>query len=192
MSLRTLVNRAVDTPVDYAFIKRVVGKTASIRMVDHESGLPDKPTLEQVFKGKTCVAILLHIVGSQNPVGHWVLLIQKRPGSPISFFDSLGIGLTKLYKFYTHETPKLLYALRGHKWENSHVALQKQGKHFRECGAFISVRAKFWKLSNKAFVKLIKSWNRTKPDDTAVLLVLLHYLEDEGLDVSSKNYKRLK
>ena len=55
-----------------------------------------------------------------------------------------------------------------------------------------SVRAKFNKLTNGGFVKLIKSYNKTKPDETAVLLVLLHYLEDEKIDISSKKYKRLK
>ena len=54
------------------------------------------------------------------------------------------------------------------------------------------MRAKFHKLTNGAFVKLIKSYNKTKPDETAVLLVLLHYLEDEKIDISSKKYKRLK
>ena len=84
-----------------------------------------------------------------------------------------------------------MHALKGHKWENSSV-LQRFGSHFRECGSFVSVRAKFWKLTNSAFVRLIKSYNKTKPDETAVLLVLLHYLEDEEIDISGKKFKRLK
>ena len=55
MSLQTLIKRGV-------VIKRVVGKTVSIGMVDHESDLPDRPTLQQVFKGKQAVAILLHVL----------------------------------------------------------------------------------------------------------------------------------
>ena len=191
MSLQTLIKRGVDTPVDFSFIKRVVGKTTSIRMVDHESGLPQKPTLTDVFKGKQCVAILLHILSGKTKIGHWVLLVNERPGQKISFFDSLGMGLYRLYEL-THEHPKLLHALRGHKWENSSVQLQRFGSHFRECGAFISVRAKFYKLSNPAFVRLIKSWNKTRPDSTVVLMVLLHYMEDTETDITSKKYKRIK
>ena len=191
MSLATLIKRGVDTPVDFSFIKRVCGKTTSIRMVDHESGLPHKPTLANVFKGKQCAAILLHILHGKTKIGHWVLLIQKRGNQKISFFDSLGMGLYKLYQL-THEEPKLLHALRGHKWENSTVQLQRFGTHFRECGAQVAVRAKFYKLSNPSFVRLIKSWDKTKPDQTAVFLTLLHYLEDTETDITSKNYKRIK
>ena len=191
MSLQTLIKRGVDTPVDFSFIRRVVGSTASIRMVDHESGLSAKPTLRDVFQGKQCVAILLHILQGKTKIGHWVLLVNKRSGQKISFFDSLGMGLNRLYTL-THEEPKLLHALHGHKWENSTVQLQRFGSHFRECGAFISVRAKFFKLSNPAFVRLIKSWNKTRPDSTVVLMVLLHYMEDSETDITSKKYKRIK
>ena len=57
MSLETLIKRGIDTPVDFEFIKRVVGKSTTIRMVDHESGLPNAPSLAQVFKGHQAVAI---------------------------------------------------------------------------------------------------------------------------------------
>lgn len=191
MSLQTLIKRGIDTPVDFSFIKRVVGKSTTIRMVDHESGLPNTPSLAQVFKGHQAVAILLHVIQGKTPIGHWILLLQKTNKRKIALFDSLGMGLYKLYNF-THEEPKLLHALKGHKWENSTVQLQRFGSHFRECGAFVSVRAKFWKLTNSAFARLIKSYNKTKPDQTAVLLVLLHYLEDEEIDITDKKFKRLK
>lgn len=191
MSLQTLINRAVDTPVSFKFIKRVAGKTVKIRMVDHESGLKHRPSLADVFKGHEAVAILLHILQGKTPIGHWVLMLRGNSKRKIQFFDSLGLGLFKLYNL-THEEPKLLHALKGHKWQNSTVQLQRFGSHFRECGAFVSVRAKFHKLTNPAFVKLIKSYNKTKPDETAVLLVLLHYLEDQQIDPTSKKFKRVK
>ena len=194
MSLQTLIKRGLDTPVDYSFIKRVVGRSPTIRMVDHETGLGPRPSLRDVFRGREAVAILLHIVQGKSKIGHWVCLLKahpKRNGGKICFFDSLGLGLYKLYNI-THEEPKLLHALKGHKWENSTVQLQRFGSHFRECGAFVSIRAKFFKLTNAAFVRLIKSYNKTKPDQTAVMLVLLHYLEDEEVDITSKKFKRLK
>ena len=156
-------------------------------MVDHESGLPEKPSLADVFKGKEAVAILLHILQGKSPVGHWVLLLKATKTRRLQFFDSLGLGLYKLYDL-THESPKLLHALQGHVWANQTTQLQRFGNHYRECGAFIAVRAK----SNGAFTRLIKSYNKTKPDETAVLLVLLHYLEDEKIDITSKKFKRLK
>ena len=171
MSLQTLIKRGLDTPVDFSFIKRVVGRSVDIRMVDHESGLPEKPSLADVFKGREAVAILLHIMQGKEKVGHWVLLLKAETGRKLAFFDSLGLGLYKLYNL-THEEPKLLHALKGSKWENSTVQLQRFGDHFRECGAFVSIRAKFHTLSNSAFVRLIRSYNKTKPDETAVLLII--------------------
>lgn len=191
MSLQTLIKRGLDTPVDFSFIQRVVGKSPTIRMVDHESGLPDKPSLQQVFGGKQAVAILLHILQGKTKIGHWVLLLQKTAKRKVAFFDSLGLGLYKLYSL-THEEPKLLHALKKTKWENSTIQLQRFGDHFRECGAFVAVRAKFFQLTNSAFVRLIRSYNKTRPDETAVMLVLLHYLEDEEVDIMRKKFKRLK
>ena len=191
MSLRSLIKRAIDTPVSFAFIKRVTGKSVKIRMVDHESGLSEKPSLADIFKGKEAVAILLHILQGKQPIGHWVVLLKATANRKIQFFDSLGLGLYKLYDL-THESPKLLHALRGRQWANQTVQLQRFGSHYRECGAFVAVRAKFHKLTNGAFTRLIKSYNKTKPDETAVLLVLLHYLEDEKIDITSKKFKRLK
>ena len=191
MSLQTLIKRGMDTPVDFAFIKRVVGKSPSIRMVDHEKDLPHRPTLQDVFKGHQTVAILLHVVMGKSNIGHWICLIQQRGKQKIALFDSLGLGLYKLYG-YTKEEPKLLFALRGHKWENSKVQMQRFGSNYRECGAFVSVRCKFWKLSNAAFVRLIRSYNKTRPDETVVMLVLLHYLEDEEVDITAKKFKRIK
>ena len=127
----------------------------------------------------------------KTKIGHWVLLLQSTGKRKIAFFDSLGLGLYRLYAL-THEEPKLLHALKGSKWENSKVQLQLFGSHFRECGAFVAIRAKFFNLTNAGFVRLIRSHNKTKPDETAVMLVLLHYLEDEVVDITRKKFKRLK
>ena len=191
MSLQTLISRGLDTPVDFTFIKRVVGQSPSIRMVDHESGLKHNPSLSDVFKGKKAVAILLHIIQGKSRIGHWVCLIQKTNKNKIQFFDSLGLGLYRLYKL-THEEPKLLRALEGHKWTNSTVQIQRFGNHFRECGAFVSIRLKLYKLTNSAFIRLMRSYNKTQPDRTAVLMVLLHYLDEEDVDIMAKKFKRIK
>ena len=101
MSLQTLVKRALDSPVDFSFIKRVVGKNRTLRMVDHETDLPDKPTLDQVFKGAQAVAILLHVMQGKTKIGHWVVLLQKT--------DKRKIFLIRLGKEYTH--PRNYYTL---------------------------------------------------------------------------------
>ena len=190
-TLRALIKRGIDTPVDFAFIKRCAGTGVSIRMCDHETSLKEKPSLKDVFKGHQAAAILLHVKQGKTRIGHWILLINKRGNDKISLFDSLGLGLKGLYSI-THESPKLFYALEGHKWEDSTVQLQRFGSHYRECGAFCGVRAVFFRLTNKEFVKLIKSWNSTKPDETVVMLAMLHYIEDQALNIQGKKFKRIK
>ena len=165
-----------ETPVDFHFIKKLAGIGNKLRMVDHETGINQKTTLNKIFGKADCVAILFHIIrnGKATPVGHWCLLI-KGNRSPIRFFDSLGLGLNKIYKL-TGETPYLLQLLKKKKWENSSQKLQTQGSHFKECGCFVGLRAKMNHLSNSQFAKFIKS-APGKTDNTAVMLALLTYLE---------------
>ena len=66
--------------------------------------------------------------------------------------------------------------LSGKKWENSNQKLQTQGQHFKECGCFVGMRARLAHLSNKEFVRFIRS-GPGKSDDTVVMLALLEYLQ---------------
>ena len=101
-----------ETPVDFHFIKKLAGIGNKLRMVDHETGINQKTTLNKIFGKADCVAILFHIIrnGKATPIGHWCLMI-KGNRSPIRFFDSLGLGLNKIYKL-TGETPYLLQLLK--------------------------------------------------------------------------------
>jgi len=170
LSIVKLRNASMATPVDFRFIKYLSDRT-DIRMVDYES-ITAKTTLAKVFGKAKYVAILFHIIanGKVTRIGHWCLLIK---GSPIRFFDSLGLGLYKILKL-TNEEPHLLKLLGKRKWENSTNKLQTQGSNFKECGCFVGLRARFGKLTNTQFVKFIRSGG--KPDETAVMLALLHYI----------------
>lgn len=171
LSIKKLRNASMATPVDFRFIKYLADVGTKIRMVDYES-INAKTTLATIFGKAKYVAILFHIIinGKATPIGHWCLLLK---GSPIRFFDSLGLGLHKILKL-THEEPHLLKLLGKRKWENSNHRLQTQGSHFKECGCFVGLRARFGSLSNTQFVKFIRSGG--KPDETAVMLALLHYI----------------
>ena len=166
-----------ETPVDFQFIKKLAGIGHRLRMVDHETGINQKTTLKKIFGKAECVAILFHIVhnGIATPIGHWCLLIKGSSKSPIRFFDSLGLGLNRIYKL-TGETPFLLHLLKNKRWENSTHKLQNQGRAFKECGCFVGLRAKMNHLSNSQFVKFIRS-GPGKSDNVAVMLALLTYLE---------------
>lgn len=181
MDLKTLVKSALHEAVAFDFIKKVVGQSCKIKKVDHES-IGNK-TLDQLFDGHDCLAILFNVIhgNTRSAIGHWCLLLKKQKRRKMQFFDSLGLGLKKIYGI-THEKPLLKKVLSGHVWEDSSVKLQTMGTDFRECGAYCAVRAKFHKMTNKQFVHMIKSHNFAKPDETAVLLTLLTYLDFFHID----------
>ena len=181
MDLRALVKSALHEAVAFDFIKKVVGQSCKIKQIQHES--IGTKTVDQLFDGHDCLAVLFNVIhgNTRSAIGHWCLLLKKKKGRKMQFFDSLGLGLRKIYGI-THERPLLLKALAKHDWEDSKVKLQTMGTDFRECGSFTALRAKFHKMTNKQFVHLIKSHNFAKPDQTCVLLTLLHYLDFFHID----------
>ena len=186
MDIRGLVKSALHEAVAFDFIKKVVGQSCKIKQIQHES--IGKKTLQQLFDGHDAVAVLFNVIhgNTRSAIGHWCLLLKKQAKRKMQFFDSLGLGLKKVYGI-THERPILLKLLSGHDWEDSKVKLQTMGTDFRECGSYCAVRAKFHKMTNKQFVHLIKSHNFAKPDETCVLLTLLHYLDFFHIDKREKN-----
>ena len=175
MKLNDLLKESLKIPVEYNFIKHVVGGAAKIGMLDYES-LNKKSTLKTIFGKNDCVAILFHIVhdGVVTPIGHWTCLIKAKGKKPIQFFDSLGLGLKKiLHK--TTEAPWLWNLLKKVKWVDSSVPLQTQGRDFKECGSFVAVRAKFFGLTNPEFVVFLRGL--LGPDKNVVFLTLLHYID---------------
>jgi len=180
-TLSAVLKSSLNIPVDFDFIKDVVDKTYKIAMIDYES-FTAKTTLQHVFKhGRDCVAILFHIkdvaTGKVTPIGHWTLLIKpsKANKNRYQFFDSLGMGLKKIL-LKTHESPHLWNLLKNKKWDDSTQALQTQGRHFKECGSFVGVRARLGQLTNKQFVQFIRDGKR-KADKNVVLLTLLTYIK---------------
>ena len=189
-TIPALLKVSLDTPVDFDFIKSVVGDAYKIGMVDYES-FTARTTLAHILKNRDCVAILFHIknprTGSVTPTGHWTLLIKPSAANKntYQFFDSLGLGLRKIL-LRTHESPFLMNLLKNKKWQDSTVALQKQAIHYKDCGAFVGVRGVFGDLTNKQFVGLFKG---TKADKTVVTMTLLHYLRHEKVGYNKNDSK---
>ena len=180
MKLNDLLKDSLKIPVEWNFIKKVVGNACKIGMVDYES-LNKKTTLKSIFGKNDCTAILFHIVhdGIVTPIGHWCLLVKAKGSNPIQFFDSLGLGLKKiLHK--TKESPWLWNLLKKVKYEDSSVALQTQGRDFKECGCFIATRARFYGLSNKEFVVFVRGGLGS--DKNVVMLNLFSYIDYYHID----------
>ena len=189
-TIDSLLKTALNTAVDFDFIKRVTAGVYKVGMLDYES-LTARTTLANIFKKNDCVAILFHIknpkTGTVTAVGHWTLLIKASSANKKThqFFDSLGLGLRKIL-LRTHEEPYLLNLLKNTKWADSSVALQTQGNHYKECGAFVGTRAFFGNLTNKEYVRLFKG---KKADKTVVMLALLHYINHEKVGYNKNDRK---
>ena len=180
MKLNDLLKDSLKIPVEWNFIKKVVGNAAKIGMVDYES-LNKKTTLKSIFGKNDCTAILFHIVhdGVVTPIGHWCLLVKAKGSKPIQFFDSLGLGLKKiLHK--TKESPWLWNLLKKVKYEDSSVALQTQGRDFKECGCFVATRARFHGLTNQEFVVFVRGGLGS--DKNVVMLNLFAYIDYYHID----------
>ena len=109
MDIRKLVKSALHEAVAFDFIKKVVGQSCKLKRIDHES-IGNK-TLKQLFDGHDAVAILFNVIHgkTRSPIGHWCLLLKKQKQRKMQFFDSLGLGLKKVYGI-THEKPILIIA----------------------------------------------------------------------------------
>ena len=185
MSLLNAVRRAENTPVDYKFIHSVSKPLCpSQRMVQHET-LPEKPSLEDVFKGKDAVCILFRVLHHSIPtaIAHWCCLFKGK-NRKITFFDSLALNLKGIYRL-THESPKLLYALRNTKYERSHRPLQKLIARQKYCGAAVAVRLRFYKTkSNREFESFILNHDRGNPGHTLCTLCYFHYEDQHEYEIS--------
>ena len=187
-----LTKAALNTAVDYTFIKEVIGNRYKVGFIDYES-FTAKTTLTNIFKKRDCLAILFHIknpsTGQITAIGHWTLLIKpsKTNKKTYQFFDSLGLGLRKIL-IRTHEEPHLLNLLKkkGVKWSDSSKALQTQGSQFRECGAFVGFRGFMGDLTNNEFVALFKG---KKADKLVVTITLLHYMTHEKVGYKQNDRK---
>ena len=189
-TIDSLLKVALNTAVDYSFIQSVVGDSYKLGMLDYEN-ITARTTLAHIFKKKDCVAILFHIInrrtGRVTPIGHWTLLIKPSAANKktYQFFDSLGLGLRKIL-LRTHEPHYLLNLLKKTRWADSSVALQTQGKDYRECGAFVGFRGIMGDMTNKQFVALFKG---KKADKTVVMLTLLHYMKHEKIGYNKNDSK---
>ena len=80
-TIDALTKTALNTAVDYTFIKQVIGNRYKVGFIDYESFTP-KTKLANLFKKRDCLAILFHIknpsTGEVTSIGHWTLLIKPR------------------------------------------------------------------------------------------------------------------
>ena len=64
-TIDSLLKVALNTAVDYSFIKSVVGDSYKLGMLDYEN-ITERTTLAHIFKKKDCVAILFHIINRRT------------------------------------------------------------------------------------------------------------------------------
>ena len=185
LSLGKEIVLAERTPTDFKFIHSVASPVCkSLGVVMHED-LPDKPKLADIFKGKKAVCILFRVMhgDEQTAIAHWAALFYGKKDR-LTFFDSLNINLKGIYA-RTNEKPKVLWALRGHKYEQSHRAVQKMIRQQKYCGCACAVRLRYWKTkTNIEFEKFILDYAPRQPGVALATLCLFHYTDQHQYEIS--------
>lgn len=190
LSLLQEIQLAERTPVDFKFIHSVASPVCkSLGVVMHED-LKDKPELADIFKGKKAVCILFRVLHGDEPtaIAHWAALFYGKKNK-ITFFDSLAINLKGIYQ-KTNEKPKLLWALRHTRYENSHRPVQKMIREQKYCGCACAVRLRYWKTkTNREFENFVLRYAPKTPGVALATLCLFHYTDQHQYEVSDGEEK---
>lgn len=162
-----MLSKLTSTPLTGQDLKRMTKNKATVMPYDDLKNVTD---IDQIFKTQ-CVIILLNIEGSGQPVGHWVLMIDK--GNEIEHFDSYGLNIDEeLAK--THEAPYLsnLVGKSRRRVLQSSRQYQRMKEDVDTCGRWCVLRCGVKNLTDEQFRKLIQSAG-TVPDDFAVIATML-------------------
>jgi len=169
-------------PTSFATISRILeGRVSGLRMtyvdlINHKG----QYTVESILGSHNAAAILLTVIvpGSKVQQRHWTLLIRQknsRKGNEFQFFDSLAIKPQSLTRLL-NDNGKFVNFLKRIKAKLSVKQLQEDIKKVRTCGAWISVRAAKYKLTNAEFVRWILSERNSTGDITVIRLCYLGLL----------------
>ena len=168
------ITRIENTPINFAQIQSIVHKKIKSNLVMRVlDKLPENCKMSDIFGGKKFCALFCdrHFHG-KIVASHWVCLIKKN--GKVEMFDSLGNSPLRL----THvlNSPKHGFL----KWCNDlnvkYNTTRLQHKDLQDCGDWVAVRMTKWQLSNKQFVKWIRSFH-IAPDKVVSLMSLTHLLD---------------
>ena len=143
----------------------------------------DMPTTPDKFFGHYKCCIVLYNMHDRtgrkvNKVGHFAL-VMKTPGSKkLRYFSSYGLRCESEIHA-THSKGKLLKIL-GNDYPYNRVQLQGS-RNTNTCGLHALIRAYFWKLENKDYLKLVKRFLAQNPDDVVSIMALPLVLRELGL-----------
>ena len=173
MSLSADILTIENNPINFAQIQSLVHPTIKRQLVMRElDGLPENCTTKDVFGGKKfCVLFCDRHEHGKIVASHWVCLINKSSG--IELFDSLGNTPLKL----THilQSPKHGFLKWCQKMHVKSNTSRLQNKEMQDCGDWVACRLTKHNLSNKQFVKYIRSFH-IAPDKIVSLMTLMHLL----------------
>jgi len=169
------ISQIEQTPINFPQIQSIVHPSVKRQLVMRElDKLPKNCTTKDVFGGKKYVALFCdrHMHG-RIVASHWICLLNK--GKHIEMFDSLGntpLSLTHKLQSPSHG---FLDWCKKNKIRSSTAKLQQN--IMQDCGDWVAIRLTKARLSNKQFVKWVKSFH-IAPDKVVSLMVLPSILPD--------------
>lgn len=157
-------------PMSDDTMRRMLGARAQDTLVTAYDDLRGVSTFHDLFAKHRAAIVLLQMRGTDNPVGHWIALLNK--GRYVEHFDPYGIGLDEELDI-THEDRHLARIQ-----EHSQVPLvetTEQLQHMRDhtntCGRWCVARVLLQDLDHAQFGQLFAE--RTEKADDAVALATM-------------------
>ncbi len=175
-TLRQAILHREQTPISFNNMKKVWKDKIHPNFVELDS-LPDDPSKEHFFKGKSSCAILciLHNSdGTPSQTSHWICLIDR--GNSVDYVDYLGNTPEQL----THHlkgSPALLNFSKKVKFNQANKKLQKFSSSVNDCGCFVSFRLVHHDKTPREFVHFL-THGFLNPDLSVSMICYLDLLHD--------------
>ena len=169
MSISADIKLIENNPINFSQIQNIVHPSIKREMVMRElDKLPENCQTKHIFGGKKfcCLFCDRHVHG-KVVASHWVCLIHQN--NKFIFWDSLGH--TPLSLTHILQSPRHGFLKWAQKNNISSSTTRFQNKDLFDCGDFVAVRLTKHDLSNKQFLKWMRSFH-IAPDKVVSLMVL--------------------
>ena len=164
------------TPISYDdILKCLPPAIKKITVMKELDKLPPKCTTSDIFGHATNCCLFCNRYGHSGNIitSHWVVLIKRK--SRVEYSDSLGNSVNELLHLLGNvKSPGFRYWKNNTRVLDTHSQLQRDA--LQDCGDWAAIRCCLHFMSNKQFVRFIKS-SPVSPDITASFLTFLPLLK---------------
>lgn len=130
------------------------------------------PSERELFRQNKAAVVLLQIEGkNRNPVGHFILLLDK--GNHLEHFDSYGLTMEEELSITHEQHLSRIFKEYRKPIVNNTKKLQTLKEDVNTCGRWVVARLMLQQLSLEEFLSFIKTNFHIHTDDLVVAMTML-------------------